>query len=80
MIGVSLKGEDDTYDTVGGFVIANLAYIPQDGETPEFTYENLEVKVLLVKEKRIEMVEVVKIELTKNEEDADEVSDDAPVR
>ncbi len=61
-IGVSMRGEEDTYDTVGGFVIANLEYIPQDGETPEFTYGNLTVKVLTVNEKRIELVEVIKTE------------------
>ena len=60
IIGVELRGEDDTFDTFGGFVIANLAYIPQDGETPEFTYQNLSVKVLSIAEKRIEMTEVVK--------------------
>lgn len=59
-IGVTLRGEDDNYDTFGGFVIANLAYIPQDGETPEFVYENLAVKVLSVAEKRVELTEVVK--------------------
>lgn len=75
-IGVPLKEEDDTYDTVGGFVIANLAYIPQDGEMPAFTYKNLEVKVLLVKEKRIEMIEIVKLELAENEKNAEELSED----
>ena len=68
-LGISMRGEEDTYDTVGGFVIANLAYIPQDGETPEFTYQNLRVKVLLVEEKRIEMVEIEKCEIV--EEAAD---------
>ena len=62
VIGVSLKGEEDSYDTVGGFVIANLAYIPGDDDTPAFTYRNLEVKVLTVKEKRIDMVEIIKTE------------------
>ena len=69
-IGVSLRGEDDTFDTVGGFVIANLEYIPQDGETPTFTYRNLDVKVLAVKEKRIESIEIVKNEITDENEAA----------
>lgn len=66
-VGVTIRGEEDTFDTVGGFVIANLEYIPQDGETPEFTYENLAVKVLTVKEKRIELVEIVKSEHEEDE-------------
>lgn len=72
VLGVSLRGEQDEYDTVGGFVIANLGYIPQDGETPEFTYQNLTVKVLLMQEKRIEMTEVVKTETEEKEETEEE--------
>ena len=71
-IGVTLRGEEDSYDTFGGFVIANLAYIPQDGETPEFTYKNLTVKVLSIAEKRIEMTEVVKTETETDESDEKE--------
>lgn len=63
-LGVSVRGEEDTFDTIGGFVIANLEYIPQDGETPEFTYQNLTVKVLTVKEKRIEQIEIFKHEVS----------------
>lgn len=69
-IGVTLRGEDDTFDTIGGFAIARLAYIPQDGETPEFTHQNLTVKVLTVKEKRIEMVEIIKRELSEEGNEA----------
>ena len=72
IIGVELRGEDDTFDTFGGFVIANLAYIPQDGETPEFTYQNLSVKVLSIAEKRIEMTEVVKT-VTDEDGEAEEI-------
>ena len=61
-VGVTLRGEEDAYDTFGGFIIANLAYIPQDGETPEFTFQNLTVKVLQIEDKRILLTEVTKSE------------------
>ncbi|MBR7098143.1 MAG: hypothetical protein IKC59_01895, partial [Clostridia bacterium] len=61
-LGVSLRDEESAYDTFGGFVIANLGYIPQDGETPTVTYQNLTVKVLQLDEKRIEMTEVERSE------------------
>ncbi len=73
VIGIDLHDEDDSYDTVGGFVIANLAYIPQDGETPEFTYKNLSVKVLSITDKRIELTEFIKHEIVEDE-DSDEES------
>jgi len=61
-LGVSLRDEESAYDTFGGFVIANLGYIPQDGETPTVTYQNLTVKVLQLTEKRIAMPEVERTE------------------
>ena len=66
-LGVSLRDEESAYDTFGGFVIANLGYIPQDGETPTVTYQNLTVKVLQLTEKRIEMTEVERTEITDDE-------------
>ncbi len=80
-VGLSLRTEEDDYDTFAGFVIANLGYIPQDGETPEFTYGSLTVRVLLVEDKRIDMTEVTKTEQEEaddsdTEKDAAESSDD----
>lgn len=76
-IGVALREGEDSFDTVGGFVIANLAYIPQDGETPEFTYKNLQVKVLTVKEKRIEKIEILKTQQGEDGETATDADADA---
>ena len=64
LVGVQLRGEEDTFDTLGGFIIAHLEYIPQDGETPEFNFENLTVKILLIEDKRIMMTEVTRTEVT----------------
>jgi putative hemolysin len=75
-VGMSLRGEEDTYDTFGGFVIANLAYIPQDDETPEFVYQNLTVKVTSILEKRIELTEVTKVEVAEEEGEGDEEDSD----
>ena len=46
------------------FLIAFLIFIVYSavGSQEAFTYENLEVKVLTVKEKRIDMVEIIKTE------------------
>ena len=76
-LGVVLQGEEVTYDTFGGFVIANLAYIPQDGETPEFSYRNLSVKVTAIAEKRIEMTEVVKSDIVEDEASGDGAESDS---
>jgi putative hemolysin len=70
-VDMKLRGEEDTYDTFGGFIIANLAYIPQDGEQPEFTFENLTVKVQEISEKRILMTEVIKAEISEDGEESE---------
>lgn len=67
-IGVTLRREENTFDTFGGFVFSKLEYIPQEDDMPEFTYENLAVKVLSVREKRIETTEVIKTEIAQDED------------
>ena len=51
------KGMD--YDTIGGFIIDKLGYIPKDGETPEFTWENIEFSIINVKDRKIKKLRAV---------------------
>lgn len=51
-------------DNLAGFIINTLSSLPKPGKT--FTYENLEFKVLEVKDRRVNLVEINKME-----EDAD---------
>ena len=46
------------YDTLGGFIISLLDFLPQDGEMNEVTYENLKFTILDVEERRIGKVRV----------------------
>lgn len=58
-LGVKLPSDD--YDTVSGFVIGQIGRIPEEGEQPEFDYENLVFKVLKVEDRRITYVTVNKV-------------------
>ncbi|MFM1515549.1 hemolysin family protein [Helcococcus ovis] len=51
--GSQIDDDSEDYDTIGGFIIYHLGYIPEDGEKPSFDFENLRVEVLEVKDKRI---------------------------
>ena len=68
--GVELPEGD--YDTLGGFLISLLGYLPQDGEMTQVDYENLHFTVLNVEDRRIGKV---KVEITPlpetDEEDED---------
>lgn len=51
----------DEYETLSGFLVGQLRYIPSKGEKPEVTFSGLHFKVESLKEKRINMVTVKKI-------------------
>lgn len=53
---VSLPEGD--YDTVGGFIISRLGYLPQDGEMNVVEYKNLRFTVLNVEDRRIGKVKI----------------------
>ena len=68
---------DEDYDTIAGFVIHLLDRIPEESETPEVTYGNVEIKVVSVEDKWISKVRIHVIpqendgELTRAESDSD---------
>ena len=57
---------------MGGFIIYQLGYIPEDGEKPFIKLEDLEIQVTEVKDKRILYAIVNIVDETKqNQEDED---------
>lgn len=46
------------YDTLGGFIISRLGYLPLDGEMNSFEFKNFRFTVLSVEERRIGKVKV----------------------
>ena len=56
LIGAKLPEGD--YDTIGGFVISQLGYLPTDGNFDTVEYENLKFTVLSVEERRIEKIKI----------------------
>ena len=60
---------EGSYDTLAGFIIKNLGFLPQEGEIYEVIYENLKFTVLEVDERRIEKV---RVEISPLEEEKEE--------
>ena len=46
------------YDTIGGYIISVLGFLPQDGEMNEVIFENIKFTVLNVEERRIGKVKI----------------------
>lgn len=54
------------YDTLGGFLISRLGFLPQDGDMTEVVFENLKFTILNVEDRRIGKV---RVEITPHEND-----------
>jgi len=74
-VGVNLP--EDEYDTIGGFVISLLGYLPNDGEMNELDYENLHFTILNLEDKRIGKL---KVEILPVEEEDDDDEDEPHLR
>lgn len=72
-LGTKLDEDSENYDTLGGLLIDMIGYIPDDGDTVKIDFENIEFHIEEVNEKRVQLVRVV---LTKNEEDNQEQEDE----
>lgn len=63
---------DGDYDTIGGYIISVLGFLPQDGEMNEVTFENVKFTVLNVEERRIGKVKVEILPVEEKEEPPEE--------
>ena len=68
------KFPDGDYDTIGGYIISVLGFLPQDGEMNEVQFENVKFTVLNVEERRIGKVKVEILPIEKKEEDEENLT------
>ncbi len=62
------KFPEGDYDTIGGYIISVLGFLPKDGEMNEVTFENVKFTVLNVEERRIGKVKIEILPEEKKEE------------
>ena len=74
LIGKELPEGD--YETLAGFIIDQLQFLPKDGEMNEVEFENVKFTVLKVDERRIEKIKVEITPLPESEDDDDDEDDD----
>ena len=55
---LDIEFPEDDYDTLGGFIISELGFLPQDGDMNSVEYKNIRFTVLNVEERRIGKVKV----------------------
>ena len=67
-VGSELDDDSEEYDTLGGFLIDLIGYIPDDGDKVKVEYENLEFNIEEVNEKRIQVVRIIVNEIEEDKE------------
>lgn len=55
--------EDMDYDTISGFIINKLGYIPNTNRISEIEFENANIKILEVEDRRIKKVKITLIDI-----------------
>ena len=66
------KFPEGDYDTIGGYIISVLGFLPEDGQMNEVQFENVKFTVLNVEERRIGKVKVEILPEEKKEEETEE--------
>lgn len=75
-IGTELDEDSEEFDTLGGFIIDILGYIPEDGDTVVVEYDDLEYHLTLhvveVSDKRVQTVRIHLQQLEDNKDEQEE--------
>jgi putative hemolysin len=77
LIGKELPEGD--YETLAGYIMDELQFIPKDGEMNEVVFENVKFTVLSVEDRRIEKIKVEITPVEESEEEEDE-ENERPLR
>lgn len=65
MLGTNFP-EDMDYDTISGYIINRLGYIPNNNRVSEIDFENANIKILEVEDRRIKKVKITLLDMEKN--------------
>ena len=66
-IPIEIDEENENYDSLGGFIIDRLGYIPDAGENVAFDYNGYEIKILYIEDNRIKACRIRKLKEDKQE-------------
>lgn len=71
-IPIDIDEENENYDSLGGFIIDRLGYIPEAGDNESITYNGYEIKILYMEDNRIKACRIRKLkEDKKDKKDSD---------
>lgn len=60
-IPIEIDDENENYDSLGGYIIDKLGYIPEQGENVSLTHNGYEIKILYIEDNRIKACRIRKL-------------------
>lgn len=60
-IPIEIDEDNENYDSLGGFIIDKLGYIPEAGENESLDYNGYEIKILYIEDNRIKACRIRKL-------------------
>ena len=70
-IPIDIDEENENYDSLGGFIIDKLGYIPEAGDNETIIYNGYEIKILYMEDNRIKVCRIRKLKEKPPEEGED---------
>lgn len=77
-IPIEINENNENYDSVGGFIIDRIGYIPEEGENVSFEYNGYEIKILYIEDNRIKAVRIRKLKLKNDSHTEEALVDENP--
>ena len=66
---IAIDEENENYDSLGGFIIDRLGYIPDENSNVTIEYNGYEIKILYIEDNRIKAVRLRKLKDKEKEKD-----------
>lgn len=66
---IAIDEENENYDSLGGFIIDRLGYIPDENSNVTIEYNGYEIKILYIEDNRIKAVRLRKLKNKEKEKD-----------
>ena len=68
-IPINIDEDNENYDSLGGFIIDSLGYIPEEGVNETLIYNGYEIKILYIEDNRIKACRIRKLKDQPNTKD-----------
>lgn len=74
-INIAIDENNENYDSLAGFIIDRLGYIPDENSNVTINYNGYEIKILYIEDNRIRAVRLRKLKNKEEENDGNKIDE-----